>query len=115
MELLVFVGIMQFELLIRQSRSLKDKRRVVRSVRDKLHREHLVSIAETNALDHQQLAVMGISLVANSASYINSVFDAIIEKLRNLRDAELGDSTRTVFSGDQPPGTIHDNPPEVIA
>ncbi len=46
----VFVGILQFELLIRQRRSLKDKRRVVRSVRDRLHREHLVSVAETACL-----------------------------------------------------------------
>lgn len=105
----MFVGIMQFELIIRQSRSLKDKRRVVRSVRDRLHQEHLVSVAETAALEHQQLAVMGLSMVANSASYINRVFDAILEKLRALRDAELGETTRTVFSGDDPPGTVLDD------
>lgn len=93
---------MQFELIMRQSRSLKDKRRVVRSVRDRLHREHLVSVAETAALDHQQLAVMGLSMVANSSSYIHRVFDTILEKLRRLRDAELGETTRSVFAGDTP-------------
>ena len=104
----MFVGILQFELLIRQSRSLKDKRRVVRSVRDRLHREHLVSIAETTAMDHQQLAVMGVSLVANSAAYINTVFDTILNKLRSLRDAELGQTSRTILSGDSPPAQLDD-------
>ena len=40
------VGILQFELLVPGATSLKDKRRVVKSVKDRLHREHLVSVAE---------------------------------------------------------------------
>lgn len=99
----MFVGILQFELLIRGAESLKDKRRVVRSVKDRLHREHLVSVAEIGALEHQQLALMGLSFVSNSAGHVSNVLDRVVEKLRALHDAELGHLQRDVLQGDQLP------------
>lgn len=99
----MFIGVLQFELVVPGSRSLKDKRRVVKSVKDRLHREHLVSVAEVEALDHHRLAVMGLALVSNSAGHINSVFDRILDKLRSLRDARLGETAREVLSGDHLP------------
>lgn len=91
------IGILQFELLVRGSRSLKDKRRVVKSVKDRLHREHLVSVAEIGALDHHRLALMGIAVVSNSTTYVNSVLDRVVSKLRRVRDAELGEVLREVL------------------
>jgi uncharacterized protein YlxP (DUF503 family) len=99
----MFVGIYQFELLVRSSNSLKDKRRVVKSVKDRLHREHLVSVAEVAALDHHRLAVLGLSLVSNSVAYIETTLDRIESKLRDRHDAELGATTRHIIRGDQPP------------
>lgn len=93
------VGILQFELLIHDSCSLKDKRRVVKSVKDRLHREHMVSVAEVAALDDLTLAVLGLSVVSNSPSHIRTVFDSIISKLRSRTDSELGDFTRDILSG----------------
>lgn len=102
----MFVAILQFELLIRGAESLKDKRRVVRSVKDRLHREHMVSVAEIAALDQHQLAVLGAALVANSESRARQVMDAIVEKLRGLHTAELGDVSCDVIRGDQPPCSV---------
>jgi len=102
----MFVAILQFELLVRGAESLKDKRRVVRSVKDGLHREHMVSVAEIAALDHHQLAVLGAALVANSESRARQVMDAIVEKLRALHTAELGEVSCDVIRGDQPPCSV---------
>ncbi len=99
----MLVGVLQFELIIPESRSLKDKRRIVKSVKDKLHREHLVSVAEVEALDQHRLAVMGLSLVSNSSVYIHSVFDRILHKLSMLEGARLGEVMREVLHGDQLP------------
>jgi len=99
----MFVGIHQFELLVRSSRSLKDKRRVVKSVKDRLHREHLVSVAEIAALDHHRLAVMGLAMVSNSQAHIEATLDRVERKLRGLREAELGEVARQIIRGDQPP------------
>lgn len=91
------VGVLQFELIVPGSRSLKDKRRVVRSVKDRLHRQHLVSVAEVGTLDHHQTATMALALVSSSAPYISSVFDRILEKLRALPNATLGDVQRDIL------------------
>lgn len=93
------IAVLQFELLMPQSQSLKDKRRVVKSVKDRLHREHLVSVAEVAALDVLTVAVMGLSLVSRDARHAARVLDRIESKLRRLRDAELGDTTREMITG----------------
>ncbi len=99
----MFVGVLQFELVINESHSLKDKRRVVRSVKDKLHREHQVAVAEVAALDSLNLAVMGLAAVSNSGAYINALFDRIVAKLSHTPGARLGSCQRDVFKGDQLP------------
>lgn len=100
----MFVGVLQFELVLAQSESLKDKRRVVRSVKDKLHREHQVAVAEVAALDSLNLAVMGLAAVSNSGAYIHQVFDRIVAKLSHIPGVTLAACQRDVFKGDQLPG-----------
>lgn len=93
------VGVLQFELLIPWAQSLKDKRTVVRSVKDRLHRQHLVSVAEVSHQDALNVAVLGVAIVSESGSHAASVLDRIEAKLRGLPDAELGDTTREILSG----------------
>ncbi len=106
----MFVGLLQFEMIVHGSTSLKDKRRVVRSVKDRLHREHLVSVAEIAGLDHHRLAVMGLAFVSNSEAYVNSVLDAILDKLRRWNGAELGEHAREVIRGDSTPDELSTEP-----
>jgi hypothetical protein len=90
----MMLAVLQFELTIPHSLSLKDKRRVVKSLKDRLHREHLVSIAEVAALDDHRRAVLAVVLVSASAPHASSVLDAIVEKLKGLHDARLGGVSR---------------------
>ncbi|MEM1423003.1 MAG: DUF503 domain-containing protein [Planctomycetota bacterium] len=92
----MFIGAMQFELLVHGATSLKDKRSVVRSVKDRLHREHQVSVAEVGAHDALGRAVMGLSLVAKDPARCNEVLDRCTAKLRELTDGELGLCRRRV-------------------
>ena len=91
------LGVLQFELLIRGAESIKDKRRVVNSVKDKLHREHQVSVAEVAGQDNMDIARMGLACVAPDGRRAADILDAITEKLRGLLDAELGACTRKVL------------------
>lgn len=91
------IGVLQFELLIPQASSLKDKRRVVRSVKDRLHREHLVAVAEVGAQDMLNVAVLGVAAVSAEGRRVAATLDAIDAKLRALRDAEVGATTRRLF------------------
>jgi uncharacterized protein YlxP (DUF503 family) len=88
------ITVLQFELIIPHSESLKDKRRVVKSLKDRLHREHMVCVAELAALDNIRTAVMGVACLSSSAPYASEVLDRIMEKLKGLHDARLGEVTR---------------------
>jgi uncharacterized protein YlxP (DUF503 family) len=103
------VGILQFELVIPGAMSLKDKRRVVKSLKDRLHRAHLVSVAEVGALDHHRLALMGVSMVSNSTTHIESTFQRILDKVRALGIAHLGDTSTEILSGDVGSGAAGDD------
>jgi len=85
------VGVLQFELLIEHAMSLKDKRRVVSGLKDRLHREHLVAVAEVDRLEAHRVAVLGLAVVSQSATHARSMPDRIIEQLRRGRDYVLSD------------------------
>ncbi len=95
----MIIGILQFELLIHGAESLKDKRRVVRSVKDRLHREHQVSVAEIATQDALNVATLGLALVGSDGRHVGEVLDQITAKLRAIPDAELGDTTRELLHG----------------
>ncbi len=99
----MYIAILQFELLIRGASSIKDKRNVVRSVKDRLHREHLVSVAEVAHLDSMNVAGMALAAVNRDGKYLQGMLDIIERQLRSLHDAELGDCYREVLHGDSLP------------
>jgi uncharacterized protein YlxP (DUF503 family) len=83
-------------LLIRESRTLKDKRQVVRSITDRLRNGFHVSVAEVDAQDHRQLAVLGFALVGGEVSPVRHTLEKIVEALRVHPVAELLDHELTV-------------------
>lgn len=92
------IGILQFELIIHGSESLKDKRRIVQSVKDRLHRSHMVSVAEVGSHDVLNLALMGLACVGADGARVGEMLDHVCEKLRGLVGAELGECSRQVVS-----------------
>ena len=87
----MIVGSLQVRLLVRQSRSLKDKRQVIKSIKDRLRHAHNVSVAEVDALENRQLAVLGIAMVSNEAGHVRSTLQQIAEALRRHPVAEFLD------------------------
>ena len=74
------VGICEIEVLIPQSSSLKEKRIVIKSIKDKISNRFNVSIAEVGYQDKWQRALLGVSKVSNDTISIEKVFD-FIDKL----------------------------------
>lgn len=91
------IGVLQFELLIPGAESLKEKRAVVRSVRDKLSRELRLSIAEVGAHDNPSLAMMGMAIVANDGPRAHELLDKAWNRLTELRDGQIGNVRREVI------------------
>ncbi len=85
----MIVGTLRVRLLIRESRSLKDKRQVVKSIKDKLHNSFNVSVAEVAEQENRQLAVLGIAMVSNETHHLKLALGQIIQALRVHPVAEL--------------------------
>ena len=68
------LAILQLELHIPQAQSLKDKRRVVKSLKDRLSAHVNVSVAEVDFLDKWQRAGLAITMVSAEKSHLESQF-----------------------------------------
>jgi uncharacterized protein YlxP (DUF503 family) len=87
----MIVGTLRVRLLLRQARSLKDKRQVVKSIKDRLRNHFNVSVAEVEAQDNRQLAVLGMAMVSNETHHVKKALGQIVEALRAHPVAELVD------------------------
>ena len=87
----MFVAVARVELHVPAATSLKDKRRVVQSVRARLANQFPVSIAEIAAQRQWGLAVLGVAVVSGSAGHAREVLEAALRNLERIRlDAEVG-------------------------
>ena len=94
----MIVGSLRVRLLVRESRSLKDKRQVVRSIKDRLKGRFNVSVAEVEAHEHRQLAVLGVAMVGHEAGPVRGALQSIQEALRAHPVAEYLGGTVEVGS-----------------
>lgn len=101
----MLVGILQFDLHIHDSRSLKDKRRVVLAVKDRLHRDHMAAVAEVAHQDTLNLARLGLAIVGSDGKHVGQTLDRLIDKIRSIAsahgEAELGEFSRRVAHIDE--------------
>ena len=87
----MIVGSLKVRLLIREARSLKDKRQVLQSIKDRLRQSFNVSVAEIEANDNRQMIVLGMALVANEAHPIKKTLGEIVAALKAHPIAEFLD------------------------
>ena len=92
------IGALKIVLYLHDNRSLKGKRKVVRSVIDKVKHKFNVSIAEIGSNDKWQKIELGISAVGNDRRHINSTLNTIFEFIEALYLAEIVDSTIEIFN-----------------
>lgn len=79
-----FVGIRVFDLQIHSAQSLKEKRFVVRSVKDRIGQRFNVSVAETGHLDKWQRCELAVSAVSGTRVEVEKTLD----RVRGLLDGE---------------------------
>jgi len=80
----VFVGVARIVLALGQSRSLKDKRQVVRRVVDRVRARFLVAVAEVNDQDLWQKATLGLAAVGSDAGHVRSMLDEVVRAIEEL-------------------------------
>ncbi len=95
----MIVGVLQVQIVIDGSQTLKDKRRVVQSLKQRVHNAHQVSIAEVDALDDHRMAQLGITMASNSVPHCQSTLDALVNELRQGRGFYLSDHKLEILQG----------------
>lgn len=86
---------LRLELRIRNARSLKEKRNVVKGVMGHVGRTFGVAVAE---VDHQELwnrATLGVAAVASQASHLDRILHAVEQHVRERTDVELLETSVT--------------------
>lgn len=83
------VGICTVELLIPESQSLKDKRQVLHSVKDRLRGKFNLSIAEVDGQDLWQKAVLGMACVANDGGHVEQVLEQALNVIKSMPTIEI--------------------------
>ena len=78
------VGILSFELHLPASRSLKEKRKVVRSLTDRIHARYRVSVAETDFQDLHQRSEIGVAVVTHGIGEA----ERLLVSIRQIVDLE---------------------------
>ena len=87
----MIVGTLEIRLHLPDARSLKDKRRVLHSLKDRLRNGFNVSVAEVENQDVIQAAVLAVAQVGNDTRYINGTLSRVVDALRRLPEARLVD------------------------
>ncbi|MEQ1793020.1 MAG: DUF503 domain-containing protein [Nitrospira sp.] len=83
------VGVCTVELWIPESQSLKDKRQVLHSVKDRLRGKFNLSIAEVDGQDLWQKAVLGMACVANDGGHVEQVLEQALNVIKSMPTIEV--------------------------
>jgi uncharacterized protein len=85
------VGVLQVELSVQDAMSLKDKRRVIKSIKDRIAHGHNVSIAEVAAQDEHRRCVLGLAMVGSDGKYVRGALDKLVDFVRGVPQVSLID------------------------
>jgi uncharacterized protein YlxP (DUF503 family) len=85
------IGVLQMDFLIPGARSLKDKRRVIKSLKQLLHNRYNCSIAETEFQDLWARARLSACVVSDDSRHANDQLNEIARFASNKPGAELLD------------------------
>jgi uncharacterized protein YlxP (DUF503 family) len=92
------VGVLRLSFHIPGARSLKDKRQVVRSFKDRVRGKLDVSIAEVADQDLHQRATFGVAVCSSDASVCDEILASVASMANNVRDAVLLDRATEIMT-----------------
>jgi uncharacterized protein YlxP (DUF503 family) len=93
-------GICKIKLHLPDSQSLKDKRRIVKSITGKLRNLYNISIAEVEDHDLWQIATLGISCTSNYSQHVDEMLTKVIDYIAdNYPNTEIVDHEIEILHG----------------
>lgn len=90
------VGIMEISLKMEGTESLKDKRRILRSLLERARHDYHVAIAEVDDQDLWGNATLGVSCVSNDAAHVESIMNHVLALIDENVEVEVDNVWREV-------------------
>lgn len=87
----MFAGIVRIELHLPGSTSLKDKRSIVRGLKDRIRERVHAAVAEVDHQDLWQRAALGVAVVSGEAHQVTEMLDSVRRLVEGTFGAELID------------------------
>lgn len=91
------IGLLTLQLIIPASGSLKDKRRVIRPLVDRVRTRFNVSLAETDHQDLWQRCELAVAAVATNETGVQQLLDAAQETIESSPELECAECTREIW------------------
>ncbi|UCF66498.1 MAG: DUF503 domain-containing protein [Acidobacteriota bacterium] len=91
------VGLLVLEIFLHGCTSLKEKRRVIRAIRDRSRHRHNVALAEVDHQDLHQRAKLAFVSVASRRAPLDQLFDRIVEDAEELAHGGIEETVREFF------------------
>ena len=83
------VGLLQVEVHVPSAQSLKDRRSVIKSLKDQLRGRFNVAVAELDPGEKWQRATIGVSTLGDDRAYVEGLLAEAAEWLRRTRLVEI--------------------------
>ncbi len=94
---MTYLGLLEIAVRIPSADSLKAKRHVLRSLKDRIRSKYNVSLAETDGLDTWQRADLAFSVVAGEQHRVEETLQRVFRLVDNCPDVEILESHRELF------------------
>lgn len=85
----MIIGLLKIDLHIHDSHSLKEKRMVTKSLKDRLRRQFNITITETDNHEKWQLADLGIATISTDTRHANQVLSGVVKFIEDFKEAEI--------------------------
>jgi uncharacterized protein len=87
----VTIGVLYLDFLLPGARSLKDKRRIIKSMKQQMRNRYNCSVAETEYHDYWQRARITVCVVSNESAHANTQLNGIARFAQSRPGADLAD------------------------
>ncbi|MFA5072389.1 MAG: DUF503 domain-containing protein [Nitrospirota bacterium] len=93
----MFIGVCTIELHLPDSNSLKAKRHVLKSLKDRIRNKFNVSVAEVGDNDLWQKVSLAVAAVSNDKSHLNQTLDHVMNMVHSIPEIHLLDYQIEIF------------------
>ena len=80
----IWIGVLRLQILVPGARSLKDKRKAIQQIRERLKARGGLSVAEVGHLEDHTRAVLAVATVSNDARLLRSTLDTVAHEIESF-------------------------------